>query len=144
MGTVYLLPASHKRVKQLALDLDLTVHELLLHGQRRGEASGLFAPGPQPIQAFGPLARWTRAEVMARVAHHGITLPRQYDEGFPETVECAVCPSNLTPAWLAFLRQHYPDAHAETLRLALVAWDRVEQTGKAIAHQLREAEAAVE
>jgi hypothetical protein len=33
--TVYLLPAEHKRVRRLALDLDASVHELLLLGLDR-------------------------------------------------------------------------------------------------------------
>ena len=41
--TVYLLPGEHKRVRRLALDLDVSVHELLLLGldrllAERGEA----------------------------------------------------------------------------------------------------------
>jgi hypothetical protein len=41
--TLYLLPAEHKRVRRLALDLDVSVHELLLLGldrllAERGEA----------------------------------------------------------------------------------------------------------
>jgi hypothetical protein len=33
--TVYLLPAEHKRVRRLALDLDMSLHELLLAGLDR-------------------------------------------------------------------------------------------------------------
>ena len=40
--TLYLLPAEHKRLKRLALDLDLSVHDLVLAGiDRFLEESGL-------------------------------------------------------------------------------------------------------
>lgn len=92
---------------------------LLIHGQRRGEGSGLFSPGVLPAM-WGPLAHWTRADVMARVEHHGIALPRQYREGYPKSFECAVCPADLDRDRLAFLARHYPEQRAETMRHAAV------------------------
>ena len=47
--TVYLLPAEHKRVRRLALDLDVaSVHELLLLGLDRLLAEG----GQPPIERY--------------------------------------------------------------------------------------------
>ncbi|WP_232474688.1 phosphoadenosine phosphosulfate reductase family protein [Neoroseomonas rubea] len=92
---------------------------LHVHGQRRGEGTGLFSPlALRPYASWGPLAGWTRAEVMRRVGVHAVPLPAQYAEGAPETFECAICPANLAPARMAFLRKHYPAEHAETVRLA--------------------------
>jgi hypothetical protein len=54
---------------------------------------------------------------MAWMAHHGIPLPRQYAEGYPQSFECAVCPADTNPARLAFLRRHYPVEHLASLRL---------------------------
>lgn len=52
MGTtVYLLPSEHKRVRRLALDLDVpSVHELLLLGLDRL----LAEQGQLPIQRYSP------------------------------------------------------------------------------------------
>ncbi len=91
---------------------------LSIHGQRHGESSPRFLPGPRSFNEWGPLATWSREEVMRRVAHHGVPLPMQYAEGYPTSIECAVCPANLAPARMAFLRKHYPAEHAETVRLA--------------------------
>lgn len=55
---------------------------------------------------------------MRRVAHHGVPLPQQFAEGYPTSIECAVCPANLAPARMAFLRKHYPAEHAKTVQLA--------------------------
>lgn len=90
---------------------------LFIHGQRRGEGSPMFHPDAE-AGAYAPLANWTREEVMARVAHHGVPLPRQYAEGYPRSFECAVCPADMDPARLGYLRRHHPEMHAETLRLA--------------------------
>lgn len=67
---------------------------------------------------WGALADWTRGEVMRRVAFHGVPLPLQYAEGAPESLECGVCPANLDPGRLSFLRRSYPAEYAETVRLA--------------------------
>ncbi len=49
--TVYLLPAEHKRVRRLALDLDVpSVHELLLLGLDRL----LAERGQAPIERYSP------------------------------------------------------------------------------------------
>lgn len=49
--TVYLLPRQHKRIKQLALDLDVSsVHELLLMGLDRL----LAQRGEPPIERYSP------------------------------------------------------------------------------------------
>lgn len=90
---------------------------LMVHGQRRGEGTRLF-DGQLPLANWGPLASWTRGEVMRRVAFHGVPLPFQYAEGAPESFECGVCPANLDPGRLGFLKRFYPVEHAETLRLA--------------------------
>jgi 3'-phosphoadenosine 5'-phosphosulfate sulfotransferase (PAPS reductase)/FAD synthetase len=99
-----------------------------IHGQRHGENSPLFLPGPRLFDRWGPLASWSREEVMRRVAHHGVPLPRQYAEGYPTSIECAVCPANLAPARMAFLRDHYPAEHAETVRLAREVLRQVTET----------------
>jgi len=98
---------------------------LRIHGQRHGEGTARFLACPKPCSEWGPLAAWTRAEVMRRVAHHRVALPRQYAEGYPTSMECAVCPANLDKARLAFLRRHYPAEHAETVRLAEEVFRRV-------------------
>lgn len=92
---------------------------VMIHGQRRGEGTALFSPGILPAQ-WGPLAHWSRADVMARVQHHGIPLPAQYAEGYPKSFECAVCPADMTRERLAFLARHYPEQRAETMRHAAV------------------------
>ena len=112
---------------------------LLIHGQRRGEGSGLYAPHVEG-GLWGPLATWTRAEVMARVAHHGVPLPPQYAEGSPRSFECAICPADLDPARLGFLRRHYPDHHAETLRLARAVFDAADAVRSTIGADLDAAE----
>ena len=81
---------------------------LLIHGQRHGEGSGLFA-GASAAGTWSPLATWTRDEVMARVEWHGIALPMQYAEGYAESAECAGCPAYLAPARMAFLRRRPSD-----------------------------------
>lgn len=49
--TVYLLPREHKRVRRLAIDMDVpSVHELLLLGLDRL----LAERGEQPIQRYSP------------------------------------------------------------------------------------------
>jgi hypothetical protein len=49
--TVYLLPSEHKRVKQLALDMDIaSVHELLLLGLDKL----LAGQGREPITRYAP------------------------------------------------------------------------------------------
>lgn len=113
---------------------------MFIHGQRRGEGSGMFAASPRPFSLWAPLARWTRSEVMRRVAHHGVPLPVQYGEGFPESFECAVCPANLGAARLAFLRRHYPDHHAATLALAREVMGTVAGTFAGMDSLLRAAE----
>ena len=48
--TLYLLPGEHKRIRRLALDLDVSVHELILLGLDR-----LLAERGQPlIQRYSP------------------------------------------------------------------------------------------
>jgi 3'-phosphoadenosine 5'-phosphosulfate sulfotransferase (PAPS reductase)/FAD synthetase len=116
---------------------------LIVHGQRRGEGTRMFAPGILPAH-WGPLAGWTREEVMARVAHHGIALPRQYAEGFPESFECAVCPADLRPDRLGFLRRHYPAEHAETLRVAREAYEPGLRMARSFEKALARAEADAE
>ena len=99
---------------------------LVIHGQRRGEGSDLYATDIAPAH-WGPLALWTREEVISRAIHHAVPLPRQYAEGFPESFECAVCPANLDARRLAFLKRHHPPLHAETLRLARVVQNEVDR-----------------
>lgn len=112
---------------------------LLIHGQRMGEGTALFQAGA--IGQWGPLARWSRAEVMRRVAVHGVPLPVQYAEGYAETFECAVCPANLDPARLAFLRRRYPAEHAEVLWRAGEAHDAVAAAWKATRAAFKAAQA---
>lgn len=90
---------------------------LVIHGQRRGEGSPMFRQEAE-VGTWAPLANWTRADVMARVAHHGVPLPPQYREGYPKSFECAVCPADMDPARLGFLRRHHPEHHADTVRIA--------------------------
>lgn len=111
---------------------------LLIHGQRRGEGSGMFSPGLFPHH-WAALARWTRQEVMRRVEHHGVPLPMQYAQGAPESFECAVCPANLDAGRLAFLKQHYPAEHAETLKLAREVHGHVTRSYRAAARELEAA-----
>lgn len=90
---------------------------LMIHGQRRGEGTTMFNAGLAPAH-WGALAEWTRGEVMRRVAFHGVPLPFQYAEGCPKSMECAACPADTDPERLGFLKRFYPEAHAETVRLA--------------------------
>lgn len=63
-------------------------------------------------------AGWARAEVMGRVAVHGVQLPFQYGEKPPETLGRRLCPADLDPGRPRFLKLFYPPEHAERLRLA--------------------------
>lgn len=116
---------------------------LIIHGQRRGEGSDMYAPNLIPPR-WGPLAAWTRADVLARVVHHGVLLPRQFEEGYPQSFECAVCPADFSPARLAFLRRHYPDEHAESLRLLREANAPALDSADGIRKALAAAEGAIE
>lgn len=48
-ATVYLLPAESKRLRRLALELDMSLHELLLRGADRILAEN----GQQPLERYG-------------------------------------------------------------------------------------------
>jgi 3'-phosphoadenosine 5'-phosphosulfate sulfotransferase (PAPS reductase)/FAD synthetase len=136
-------PACCNRVRSLPQLQWATANKvtLFIHGQRRGEGTRLFDPGLLPAH-WGPLATWTRAEVMARVAHHGVPLPRQYAEGYAQSFECATCPADTDPARLAFLARHYPAEHAESLRLVREAAAPGIARARAIAATLAEMEGA--
>jgi 3'-phosphoadenosine 5'-phosphosulfate sulfotransferase (PAPS reductase)/FAD synthetase len=114
---------------------------LVIHGQRRGEGTGMYDPALVPPH-WGPLASWTRADVLARVAHHDIPLPLQFAEGYPQSFECAVCPADLNSARLDFLRRHYPVEHAESLRRLREANAPALESAEAIRNALAAAEAA--
>jgi 3'-phosphoadenosine 5'-phosphosulfate sulfotransferase (PAPS reductase)/FAD synthetase len=102
---------------------------LEIHGQRRGENSGAFLPNTAPFATWGPLARWTRAEV----------LEPQFCEGVPQSFECGICPADVTPARMAFLRRHYPATYAEATRLRRPIIKAIE--AEAVAYRRAELEA---
>lgn len=72
--------------------------------------------------AYQP-ARDHAARQEAAMRLWGMPLPFQYAEGCPKSMECAVCPADTDPERLGFLKRFYPEAHAETLRLARQAMD---------------------
>jgi 3'-phosphoadenosine 5'-phosphosulfate sulfotransferase (PAPS reductase)/FAD synthetase len=113
---------------------------LLIHRQRRGEGTRLYEPGILPPH-WGPLATWTRAEVMARLAYHNVPLSRQYGAGYPASIECAVCPADLAPARLRFLKDHYPAEYGETVRLAAEATEPALRYADTLRKQLAEMDA---
>lgn len=95
---------------------------------------------PAATGLWAPLADWTREEVEMRVAHHGIALPPQYAVGYGKTIECGVCPADLAPARLGFLRDRYPEHHAETLRLSRAVFDAIDHAHGTILEALAAAE----
>jgi 3'-phosphoadenosine 5'-phosphosulfate sulfotransferase (PAPS reductase)/FAD synthetase len=94
----------------------VTGAEVYIHGQRAGEGTTAFATNPHPWDLWGPLRDWSREDVEAAVQRRGIELPAQYAHGMT-SFECAICPAETDPRRLAYLRDHYPDLHAETLTL---------------------------
>jgi hypothetical protein len=62
----------------------------------------------------------SRADVRTAVRELGVELPEQYPE-YPTSLDCAVCPSNLTTARRAWMAKRYPEhlATAEKLHGAV-------------------------
>lgn len=86
---------------------------LVINGQRLGDntkfAQDRTADG---VDSWFPLARWTRDDVLRYVADHGVPLPEQYDDGFPDSGECWNCTAELNPDRFRWMQRRYPDLWA--------------------------------
>lgn len=87
----------------------------LLFGQRQrdlgGTVAGLSSVLPDRIEVALPLWEWSTPDVLAYVAEHGITLAPHHGE-CPTSLECVVCPANLSLEKLRLLDQIQPEAAA--------------------------------
>ena len=85
-----------------------------VNGQRRDDHGatfgGLRLGLPASTELVMPLAAWSEADVYADIERHGLTLPPQYAEGYPDSIECTVCPAQPWPPRMAYLRRRYPEA----------------------------------
>jgi hypothetical protein len=91
--TVYLLPGEHKRVRRLALDLDVSVHELLLLGLER--------------DAF----RWDRGAVV-------IASAAKQSSGQEGWIASSLCFSQRRASWFHLISSRSRPAPGRTRRAA--------------------------
>lgn len=99
-----------------------------LTGQRAEDqavtAGALGAQLPAHVEAAHPFYDWKAADVAAYVERHGLTLPRQYAQGYADSIECLTCPV-MTPQRAAYLRQRFPQAAQFATATALKSADAV-------------------
>jgi 3'-phosphoadenosine 5'-phosphosulfate sulfotransferase (PAPS reductase)/FAD synthetase len=114
------------RMAPLAGLMAVTGADVFIHGQRGGEGTTVFGPNPNPWDRWGPLRDWTREAVEAAVQRRGIELPAQYACGL-NSFECAICPAETDARRLEYLRDHYPDLHAETLTYMGAVYEATER-----------------
>lgn len=88
-----------------------------INGQRRQDRDGATVAGlksklPAAVEVVMPLASWSEADVFAYIVAHGLTLPQQYGDGYPDSIECLICPAPMKAERLRYLRRHHPDEAA--------------------------------
>jgi len=91
-----------------------------LHGQRAGDYEKprpLTYPG---LELITPLWNVSRADVWAAVRELGVELPDHYAD-YPTSLDCSVCPSELTTPQRSWMARRYPEhlATAEKLHGAV-------------------------
>jgi len=94
-----------------------------INGQRRQDQDGATVAGlrsrlPATVEVVMPLASWSEDDVFAYVATHGLALPPQYAEGYPDSIECLICPAPMKAARLRYLRRHFPDQAEAAVKLS--------------------------
>lgn len=106
-------------------------------GERLDESSGA-AVLPQHTRSddvitVAPLWDWTQDDVLAYLRKEGIALPAQYSE-WANSIECLICPAQLTRERLAYLNRHHPEAasfvRATALRTLNAAADAIDRYAK--------------
>lgn len=83
-------------------------------GQRANDFSGATMAGlrsnlPASVEVALPLTDWTEADVYAYIDRHGLELPPQYAEGYPDSIECVVCPAQIYSKRMDYLARRYPE-----------------------------------
>ncbi|MBN9075021.1 MAG: hypothetical protein BGN87_11545 [Rhizobiales bacterium 65-79] len=88
----------------------------LLHGQRREDKApglGMSAMSvPDHVHVEAPLAEWTNVDIFDFVAAEEVPLPEHYGEGVIDSLDCRVCPAQLSlphaPRMVAYMKDRYP------------------------------------
>ena len=85
-----------------------------INGQRADDAGGATLAGlrsnlPPSVEIVLPLADWSAADVFAYIERHGLELPQQYAEAYPDSIECVVCPAQVWTGRMDYLARRYPE-----------------------------------
>lgn len=110
---------------------------VLAFGERLDESNGAAVLPQHSLDAdvvtCAPLWDWTQGDVLAYLNEAGIALPTQYAE-WVNSIECLICPAQLTRERLAYLDRHHPEA-ARFVRITArrtlnAAADAIDRYGK--------------
>jgi 3'-phosphoadenosine 5'-phosphosulfate sulfotransferase (PAPS reductase)/FAD synthetase len=84
----------------------------LLFGQRQGDGggtvAGLSTAVPAHVEVALPLWDWSTSDVLAYAAEQGIRLAPHHAD-CPTSLECTICPANLSREKLDLLDRLYPE-----------------------------------
>ena len=90
----------------------LNASSALLFGQRQGDGggtvAGLSAAVPNHVEVVLPLWDWPTSDVLAYAAEQPIRLAPHHAD-CPTSLECTICPANLSREKLDLLDRLYPE-----------------------------------
>ena len=102
--------------------------DLILHGQtaedlvnQKASFPAMLSPLPRR-QIVAPLRAWTGKEVMDHCRAHRVELPKQYEEGFPDSLECWNCTVRTDLDRFRWMQAHHPELAAKLGELMEVVY----------------------